>query len=59
MSNFIIKKLGHQELGYKNSTTNIPGVSRGQYFLVSKKTFGFFSFIEERNSSRPSNLKYS
>jgi hypothetical protein len=42
MSDFLIKKIGHQELGYKNSTTTIPGVSRGQYFLVSKKYLDFF-----------------
>lgn len=42
MSDFLIKKLGHQELGYKNGTSTIPGVSRGQYFLVSKRYLDFF-----------------
>jgi len=42
MSEFILKKLGHQELGYKNAKSSIPGVSRGQYFLVSKKHLNFF-----------------
>ena len=47
MSNFIIKKLGHQELAYKNATTNTPGVSRGQYFLVSKKHLDFFPLLKK------------
>jgi hypothetical protein len=42
MSDFLIKKIGHQELGYKNNTSVVPGVSRGQYFLVSKKYLDFF-----------------
>jgi len=42
MSYFILKKLGHQELGYQNTITSTPGVSRGQYFLVSKKHLDFF-----------------
>ena len=42
MSNFLIKKLGHQELGYKNKYSQNPGVSRGQYFLVSKNYLEFF-----------------
>ena len=48
MSNFFIKKLGHQELGYKNKNSNIPGESRGQYFLVSKKHLDFFPQLEQR-----------
>lgn len=47
MSNFFIKKLGHQELGYKNKNSNIPGESRGQYFLVSKKHLNFFPPLEQ------------
>ncbi len=42
MSDFLIKKIGHQELGYENKTSLEPGVSRGQYFLVSKKYLDFF-----------------
>ena len=42
MSDFFLKKLGHQELGYKNANTAIPGVSRGQYFLISKEHLDFF-----------------
>ena len=40
--NFFIKKLLHQELGYYRSDSNEPGVSRGQYFLISKKFLEFF-----------------
>ena len=71
MSNFIIKKLGHQELGYKNKTTNIPGSSRGQYFLVSKKYLDFFPHLKKEipqdlqilhivshGSNIPSQVKY-
>lgn len=42
MNKFLVKKLGHQELGYKNASSEIPGESRGQYFLVSKKHLNFF-----------------
>ena len=47
MNNFLIKKLGHQELGYKNKDSKIPGESRGQYFLVSKKHLDFFPPLEQ------------
>ena len=42
MSELILKKLGHQELGYKNATSLNPGESRGQYFLISKNHLDFF-----------------
>lgn len=50
MLEFLIKKLGHQELGYKNSLTTDPGVSRGQYFLVSKKYLEFFPPLKQEIS---------
>jgi hypothetical protein len=50
MPEFILKKLGHQELGYENANTTIPGVSRGQYFLISKKHLGFFPTLKKEIS---------
>ena len=47
MNKFFIKKLGHQELGYKNASSETPGESRGQYFLVSKKHLNFFPPLEK------------
>ena len=31
MNKFFIKKLGHQELGYKNASSETPGESRGSH----------------------------
>ena len=47
MTEFLLKKLQHQELGYKNSNATLPGVSRGQYFLVSKQHLGFFPLLKK------------
>lgn len=38
-NNYLIKKLGHQELGYVG---DIPGRRAGQYFLMSKQYLDFF-----------------
>ena len=71
MEKYLIKKLGHQELGYRNKDSNIPGVSRGQYFLVSKKYLDFFPPLKKEipqdlqilnfvthTSNTPSQVKY-
>jgi hypothetical protein len=50
MPEYILKRLGHQELGYKNAHTTIPGVSRGQYFLISKKHLDFFPPLKKEIS---------
>lgn len=44
MNKFLIKKLGHQELGYKKG---IPGKRGGQYFLVAKQHLNFFPFLKK------------
>ena len=44
MKDYLIKKLGSQELGYSNS---LPGESRGQYFLISKRAQNFFPNVTD------------